>query len=249
MTYKTSKSLPIALITGASHRIGEAMARHLAQKRWSLAIHYNHSATKANKLAAELTHLYPEASFKTFKAELQEVEAVGQLMSAVIKTMGIPFLIINNASAFEPGNIKQTDSTFFDSMMAINLRAPLILMRDFANSAQNGLIINIVDTRITNNQSSHAAYSLSKKGLWELTKMAAHELGPNIRVNAIAPGVTMPPADKDNDYLNQLASNIVMKRPGGTEPILKSIDYIIDNDYLTGQLIFCDGGENLGKTN
>jgi len=82
-----------------------------------------------------------------------------------------------------------------------------------------------------------------------MTKMAALEFGPQIRVNAIAPGLTLPPEEKGEDYLWELAQNIAMKRPGGLDPILKSLDYILENEYLTGQLLFCDGGENLGKTN
>jgi NAD(P)-dependent dehydrogenase (short-subunit alcohol dehydrogenase family) len=111
------------------------------------------------------------------------------------------------------------------------------------------VIINFTDTRIVNNKSNYAAYSLSKKALWEMTKMTALELAPHIRVNAIAPGLTLSPEGKGNDYLWKLAANIAMKRPGGLYPILKSLDYILDNDYLTGQLLFCDGGENLGQTN
>lgn len=119
-------------------------------------------------------------------------------------------------------------------------------MRDFASICKKGVIINFVDTRITNNRSNFAAYSLSKKALWEATKMAALELGPHIRVNAIAPGLTLAPAEKGDDYLQNLSKHIAMQRPGGIDPILTSIDYILENDYLTGQLLFCDGGENLG---
>ena len=104
-----------------------------------------------------------------------------------------------------------------------------------------------MDTRITSNKSNFAAYSLSKKALWEFTKMAALELSPKIRINAIAPGVTLPPEDEDENYLNNLAQNIPMKKPGGIEPILQSVDFILENNHLTGQLLFADGGENLGQ--
>jgi pteridine reductase len=97
------------------------------------------------------------------------------------------------------------------------------------------------------NKSDYSAYSLSKKGLWEITKMAALEFAPDIRVNAIAPGVALPPEGKDESYLTKLAENTPMKMPGGVEPILKSIDFILENEHLTGQLLFTDGGENLGK--
>ncbi|QIA06340.1 SDR family oxidoreductase [Draconibacterium halophilum] len=129
----------------------------------------------------------------------------------------------------------------------VNLKAPFFLIRDFANYFKAGNIINFVDTRITSNASNFAAYSISKKALWDLTKMAALEFAPDIRINAIAPGVTLPPEDEDEDYLEKLAQGIPMKKPGGVEPILKSLNYILENDHLTGQLLFADGGENLGK--
>jgi NAD(P)-dependent dehydrogenase (short-subunit alcohol dehydrogenase family) len=103
----------------------------------------------------------------------------------------------------------------------------------------------MADTRIGRNASNIAAYTLSKKALWELTKMAALEFGPAIRVNAVAPGLAIAPEEKSDAYLWKLAEKIPMKRPGGIDPILKSLDYILANEYLTGQLLFCDGGENL----
>jgi NAD(P)-dependent dehydrogenase (short-subunit alcohol dehydrogenase family) len=157
-------------------------------------------------------------------------------------------LLINNASLFEPSKLSETTTEFLDRQMSVNFKAPFILMRDFVNTIKSGLIINFVDTRIVTNQSNFAAYSISKKALWEMTKMAALEFGPQIRVNAIAPGLILPPEEKGGEYLLKLSERIAMKRPGGLEPILKSLDYILNNDYLTGQLLFCDGGENLGLT-
>jgi NAD(P)-dependent dehydrogenase (short-subunit alcohol dehydrogenase family) len=158
-------------------------------------------------------------------------------------------LLINNASVFERSKLGETTTDFLDRQMNVNFRAPFILIRSFTQNCQSGIIVNFVDTRIVNNKSNFGAYSLSKKALWELTKMAALEFGPGFRVNAIAPGLTLPPEEMGEDYLWGLAQNIAMKRPGGLEPIVKSLDYIIDNNYLTGQLLFCDGGENLGPTN
>ena len=157
--------------------------------------------------------------------------------------------MVNNASVFDGSFLKKTSPELFDKQLDVNLKAPFFLMRDFANYCKKGNIINFVDTRITTNKSDFAAYSLSKKGLWEITKMAALEFAPEVRVNAIAPGVTLPPEDKDENYLEKLAQNIPMRKPGGVEPILKSIDYILENDHLTGQLLFADGGEKLGKNN
>lgn len=235
-----------ALITGAAKRVGKAMALHLASQGWNIAIHYNTSGDEARLFRDELANSYPDQQFELFKADLNRAEEVEMLIPRVVQKMLGIGLLINNASVFEPAQLGQTTTGFFDNQMNVNFKAPFILMRDFAKTFRNGVIVNFVDTRIVTNQSKFAAYSISKKALWETTKMAALEFGPEIRVNAIAPGLTLPPEEKGEDYLVKLADKIAMKRPGGLEPILKSLDYILNNDYLTGQLLFCDGGENLG---
>lgn len=237
-----------AFITGAAQRVGKAIAEHLASQGWNIAIHYNRSSSEAENLAKILSERYPNQNFASFGANLMNDSQTENLIRQVISRMGNLDLLINNASVFDPGSIRDTSPSLFDEQFGVNLRAPFILTRQYALNSDKGIIINFTDTRITNNTYGFAAYSLAKKTLWELTKMAALELGPRFRVNAIAPGLTLPPADKDEEYLGKLAAHIPMKRPGGLDPILKSVDYIIANDYLTGQILFCDGGENLGKT-
>ncbi len=236
-----------ALITGASKRIGKAVAEHLAKNGWNIYIHFNTSAESAIGLKKELVSKFPQSDFFAIKADLNNSQEVERLIPEIVSETGAFQLLVNNASVFNPGRISGTSTIFFDSQLNVNLKAPFILMRDFAKYCKGGNIINFVDTRITSNKSDFAAYSLSKKGLWDLTKMAALEFAPKIRVNAIAPGVTLPPEDKDETYLQKLAENIPMKRASGIGPILKSIDYILGNENLTGQLLFADGGENLGQ--
>lgn len=237
------------LITGAAKRVGKGIAIHLATQGWNVAIHYNSSEMEAELFLSELKSSFPGQQFEIFKADLNNVQEVETLIPQVVRVMKNIDLLINNASVFERNKFTNTDSDFLDRQMNVNFRAPFILTRDFARLFSKGMIINFVDTRIVNNNSNFAAYSLSKKALWEMTKMTALELGPDIRINAIAPGLTLPPDEKGEDYLWKLAEKIAMKRPGGLDPILKSLDYILNNDYLTGQLLFCDGGENLGFTN
>lgn len=238
-----------ALITGAAKRVGRAMAGHLANQGWNIAIHYNNSAAEAELFRSELSGKFPKQKFEVFKADLNSSEEVEMLLPQVILTMGNLELLINNASVFEQAWLRNTSTELLNRQMNVNFRAPFMLTRDFATLIKHGIIINFTDTRIVTNKSNFAAYSISKKALWELTQMAALEFGPDIRVNAIAPGLTLPPEEKGEEYLWKLAGNIPMKRPGGLEPILKSLDFILNNDYLTGQLLFCDGGENLGLTN
>lgn len=236
-----------ALITGASKRIGKAIAEHLAMKGWNVIIHFNRSADDAISLVQQLSEKYPGQLFSSVMANLQSSREVKSVIPELVEKTGPFELLVNNASVFDKSYLKETSEDLFDVQINVNLKAPFILIRDFANLCKTGNIINFVDTRVTSNKSNFAAYSLSKKALWELTKMSALELAPEIRVNAIAPGVTLAPADEGEDYLQKLAQEIPMKEPGGVEPILKSIDYILENKHLTGQLLFADGGENLGK--
>lgn len=236
-----------ALITGASKRLGRAMAEHLAASGWHVIIHYNTSGGAARELRDALIRKYPRQHFSIVQTNLAEEQEVEKLIPRLIRDTSPIRLLINNASVFESGYLTETPIKQFENHQKINFTAPFLLTRDYALHCKTGLIINIVDTRITTDKSNYTAYTLSKKGLWNLTRMAALELAPGIRVNAIAPGVTLPPEDKDKAYLQKLAAKIPMKRPAGVEPVLESIDFIIENESLTGQLLFADGGENLGQ--
>lgn len=235
----------VALITGSAVRLGREIAHHLAYNGWDIALHYRTSSKDVSDFETELKTNFPDQRFYTFQADLGDRDQTQKLIKQVIERIGQLDLLINSASIFEPSPFKETsvDSLILHSQ--VNFVSPFILMRDFANNALNGEIINIVDTRITTNMSDYLSYSLSKKSLWELTKMAALELAPHFRVNAIAPGAILAPAGKDQHYLEKVADLTPMKTPSGVISILKSIDYIIGNEDLTGQLIFCDGGAQL----
>ena len=235
----------VALITGSAVRIGREIAAHLAAKGWDIALHFSSSTTQVKALEKELKSGFPVQRFFSFNTDLRDIEGTSLLIKQVIETFGTLDLLVNNASVFHSSSLKETTNELLMEQTAVNYMAPFILMRDFANSCNNGQIINIADTRITNNKSDYLAYSVSKKSLWELTKMAALELAPHFRVNAIAPGAVLPPVGMDQSYLEKIALNTPMKTPSGIISILRSIDYIIDNQDLTGQLIFCDGGSHL----
>lgn len=235
-----------ALVTGASKRVGKAIVEMLASNGWSIIIHYNTSEKEAEVLEEMLEEKYPEQNFYRLKADLAKEEEVETLIPGIIEKSGPFHLLVNNASLFDRGNLADTEIQLFNSQMDVNYKAPFILIRDFARYCKKGNIINLVDTRITTNNFTYAAYSLSKKALWELTKMAALEYAPDIMVNAIAPGMSIPPEGKSYEYLERLATNIPAGKPVGLEPILKGIEYIVKSKGVTGQLLFADGGEHLG---
>lgn len=236
-----------ALITGASKRVGKAIAERLASKGWNIIIHFHTSEREAVELETSFKEKYPQQKFFRLKANLGNEAEVARLIPSVVSDNGYFDLLVNNAAVFDRGYLAQTDMNLFNSQMNVNFKAPFIFTRDFAVHCKKGNIINLTDTRITTNNSTYAAYSLSKKALWELTRMAALEFAPLIRVNAIAPGVSIPPEGKSEEYLEKLARKIPAQEPVGLEPILKSVEYILENNYLTGQLLFADGGENLGR--
>lgn len=235
----------VALITGSAVRLGRELAGHLARHGWDLALHYRSSAYELADLQAGLKLAYPKSHFYSFQADLSDPNSTQSLVKQVTEKFGQLDLVINNASVFEPSSFRETSTELLIRHTTINFVAPFVLMRDFANSASKGIIINMLDARITTNKSDYLAYTLSKKSLWELTKMAALELAPHFRVNAIAPGAILAPVGKDQDYLEKVAASTPMKTPSGVISVLKGIDYIIDNQDLTGQLLFCDGGSHL----
>ena len=235
----------VALLTGSALRLGREIALHLAEKGWSIALHFRSSINEISGLVVKLQSDFPNQNFHEFQCDLSRIEQSEQLINQVHEKFGHLDLLINSASIFEPSLLRETTSDLLMRQTMVNFIAPFILMRNYANLADNGLVINMVDARIANNKSDHLAYSLSKKSLWELTKMAALELAPHFRVNGIAPGAILPPAGKDAVYLEKVASGAPMKIPSGVISVLKSIDYIIDNQDLTGQLLFCDGGSHL----
>ncbi|NOU61421.1 SDR family oxidoreductase [Marinifilum caeruleilacunae] len=233
------------LITGAIKRLGKEVAEHMAAKGFSIALHYNSSKKEALELQAKLMDLYPTQKFKIFQCDLGNELELEQFTDKVMNFFDKLDVLINNASVFDPGIIRETDVKLYNLQMDVNLKAPFVLSRDFVLNNKKGIIVNFLDTRITGYSNSHAAYSISKVGLAHLTKMMALECGPNIRVNGIAPGATLPPEGKGDEYLKNLAEKTPMKIPGGVKPILQSLDYILDNENLTGQILYCDGGEQL----
>jgi len=234
-----------ALITGAAKRIGKQLSLYLANRGYNIAIHYNSSKMDALNLQSELQKKYGEQKFELFPCDLNDSQACSDLINSVFSYFKRIDILVNNASVFEPGLIRETSTELFQYQMNVNLLAPFILSRDYAKNCKEGLIVNFLDTRISTYSNSHAAYSLSKVAFSHLTRMAALEFAPHIRVNGIAPGATLPPKDQGEEYLLELAKKTPMQVPVGIQPILQSMDYIINNKNLTGQILFCDGGEQL----
>lgn len=233
-----------ALITGGSDRIGKAVAIHLAKQGYHLVLHYNSAKEKAENL-----QMHIESTYKV-KVELLQINFLKEndfdRIFEDFKKKNITIeVLVNCASDFIPSSFNERGSELFDKEMTINLKIPYLLTKAFAGVFGKGNIINFVDTKVAKNKTVHLDYILSKKLLKDFTKISAVELAPNIRVNAIAPGLILPPEGKDESYLLNLAKDIPLKTIGNLDEILKAFQFILDSYFFTGQILYIDGGEHL----
>lgn len=233
-----------ALITGGSDRIGKAVAIHLAKEGYHLVLHYNSAKEKAENL-----QMHIESTYKV-KVELLQINFLKENdfnhIFEDFKNKNITIeVLVNCASDFIPSSFNEQGSELFDKEMTINLKIPYLLTKAFARVFGKGNIINFVDTKVAKNKTVHLDYILSKKLLKDFTKISAVELAPNIRVNAIAPGLILPPEGKDESYLLNLAKDIPLKTIGNLDEILKAFQFILDSYFFTGQILYIDGGEHL----
>ena len=233
-----------ALITGGSDRIGKAVAIHLAKEGYHLVLHYNSAKEKAENLQMHIESTYKVKVELLQNNFLKENDFDRIFEDFKRKSITIEVLV-NCASDFIPSSFNEQGSELFDKEMTINLKIPYLLTKAFAGVFGKGNIINFVDTKVAKNKTVHLDYILSKKLLKDFTKISAVELAPNIRVNAIAPGLILPPEGKDESYLLNLAKDIPLKTIGNLDEILKAFQFILDSYFFTGQILYIDGGEHL----
>lgn len=234
---------PWALITGGARRMGRAMALHLAGKKYNIALHFHKSRQPAMELQREITQ--QDVFCEIFECDLMDSEAVIDLMENARNNLRRIEVLINNASIFENYTFMETDLATLENNLQIHLKTPFLLMREFGRFSQEGVIINMLDTRIRHPRKSYFAYTLSKQSLLNLTELGALTLAPKIRVNAIAPGLILPPEGKDEAYLHTFFDRVPLKRSGALLEINQALDFFIENEYITGQVIYVDGGEHI----
>ncbi|NDV89939.1 pteridine reductase [Alteromonas sp. 345S023] len=238
---------PVALVTGAAKRIGLAMATHLHRLGYNLIIHYGQSEALATSQVTRFNHLRANSAV-AISANLTDIEDVHRLAKQSIKEWGQIDVLINNASSFYPtpfGHIQQEDWT---SLVGSNVQGPLFLSQALADTLkkQQGCIINMVDMHIDRPLPKHSVYSLAKGALATLTKSLAIEMAPDVRVNGIAPGAILWPERplSEQDKLTMLDS-IPMGTLGSCEDITHAMEYLLGASYVTGQILYVDGGRGL----
>jgi len=154
-------------------------------------------------------------------------------------------VLVNCASLFQRSPMKETSYDFFNEMQDINFKAPFFLTRDFANTCRKGNVINILDTNVSTSQYVYSAYLLAKKALAEFTGMAAKELAPFFRVNGICPGLILPGVTENEEYVKSLSRKIPLGNIGKPEHVSQTVKFLLENSFVTGQIVYVDGGEHL----
>ena len=245
MTEK-SPSQGIALVTGAARRIGRAIALGLARAGWDVAIHFHRSEVDAESLRAEIVALGRCAI--TVRADLANVAEVEALIRRCVDQLGAPTALINNASEFSFDEISTLTAAHWDAIHAANLRAPILLSRDFAKHLPAGVegnIINLLDQKIANLNPDFFSYTISKAGLDAATHTLAMALAPRIRVNAVAPGLTLVSGDQTPENFTQAHRMTPLGRAGKLDDIVAAVLFLLNTQSVTGQTIFIDGGQRL----
>lgn len=232
-----------ALVTGGAVRIGKEISLNLARKGYDIALHYNSSEKEA--LATRELILKSGVKCELFRCDLSSPHDARGLVPKVAKSFGGICVLVNNASIFENIGFHEVTPQFLETDMAINFKAPFFLSQSFSTETSGGVIVNFLDTRVRKNSVGHFSYNLSKKCLYHLTKMLARELAPDFRVNAVCPGAVLAPPGFGDDYLHRMAQGAPMKRPGSIEDIINAFNYLLENNYVTGECLFVDGGMSL----
>ena len=236
------------LVTGGAKRLGAAMARKLHGAGADIVVHYHRSRPAADALVADLEALRPGSALAVC-ADLHDVDRLPALVAAAVARYGRLDVLVNNASTFYPTPVGTITPAQFDDLVGTNLRAPLFLSQAAAPAlrATQGLIINMVDIHARRPLKAHPAYSAAKAGLVMLTKSLARELGPDVRVNGIAPGpVLWPERDLDETLKAEIVAKTALKRSGSPDDIARTALFLAtEAPYVTGQIIAVDGGRSL----
>lgn len=250
-----SPSLPVTgvphviLVTGAARRVGAEIARTLHAAGARIAIHYHHSQTDALVLAASLNVLRPESA-AVFAADLRTTDTLPELIAGVVAHFGRLDGLVNNASSFYPTKVGATDTAAWDDLIGTNLKAPLFLTQAAAPhlARQGGCIVNLTDVHAERPLKGYALYCAAKAGLLGLTRALAIDLGPQVRVNAVAPGAVEWPENTTDFSANErqaIIEHTLLKRVGSATDIARAVRFLIfDAPYVTGQVITVDGGRS-----
>jgi NAD(P)-dependent dehydrogenase (short-subunit alcohol dehydrogenase family) len=239
-------SPPLALVTGGAKRLGKAFALSLARMGYSIALHYNASADEAQQTKREIESLGVSAHL--LQADLTDPNQIQQLFAhSAFRVPHSAFRILVNSAAIMPvENPRELELKDWNAALDLNLRAPFLLAQESAKRMdKGGLIVNVTDVGAQKAWTRYPSYAVSKAGLEALTKLLARALAPHIRVNAVAPGLVLPSAVVTDEQWDKLVERIPLQRAATLDEVTSALEFLVKNEYITGQTIVVDGGYSL----
>ena len=235
---------PLALVTGAAHRLGKAFVLALARKGYAILLHYRTSELQASNTATQIRTLGMPVFLS--QADLTDPEQISALFSQVDKIPHRLKVLVNSAAIMPVGDAHTLSVQEWDAAFDLNLRAPFLCAQEAAKRMKDGgLIVNVTDVGAHKTWSRYPSYSVSKAGLEVLTKILARSFAPSIRVNAIAPGLVLQSDLVSAEDWNRLVERLPLKRAASVEEIASAVEFLLSNEYVTGQTLVIDGGYSL----
>jgi NAD(P)-dependent dehydrogenase (short-subunit alcohol dehydrogenase family) len=236
----------VAMVTGGAVRVGRALAVGLARAGADVFIHYNRSAGHAEEVAGEIADLGRRAAIGS--VDLMDTARLPELMAMATEAMGPVSILVNAASNFPEDTLADVTVDGWRDTQAVTLLAPVFLTQAFAATLPEDMdaaVVNITDVKTLTPYRKRFSYMMAKGGLDTFTRAAALALAPRIRVNAVALGVILPPPGEGEDYVLALAENLPLQRVGGTDPVVAAVVALLQNDFITGEIVRIDGGGHL----
>jgi len=235
-----------AIVTGAGHRVGRALAVALGAEKMNVAVHYNRASEQADETVALIEKAGGTA--KSFGADLTDGDAPQKLVKAAVKAFGVIHVLVNSAAVMKRQPFGNVTAAEWAETMTLNLRAPFMMAQSAApEMSEGGSIVNISDLAAFETWPSYLPHSISKAGVVKMTEGLARVLAPSIRVNAIAPGAVLLPDEWSEQTGERLVDTTPLRRLGDPQDVVDAMLYLLRSDYVTGETIVVDGGRRIRK--
>lgn len=236
----------VAVVTGGAVRVGRAISIGLAAAGADVFIHYNRSAGPAEETAADVEELGVNAAIGS--GNLSDPSLAAELIDQAATALGPVSILVNSASGFPEDTLRDVALDGWHRTQDLTLTAPVFLTQAFAAALpadKQGAVVNVTDVKTVRPYRQRFSYVVAKGGIDAFTRAAAVALGPQIRVNAVALGVILPPPGESPEYAERLAADLPLARVGGTDPVVETVLYLAGNDFVTGEIVRVDGGGHL----
>jgi pteridine reductase len=237
----------IALVTGAGHRVGRAIAVALGARGMRVVVHYRRAAAEAQETARRIVEAGGEAALVA--GDLAEPGAPDRVVFEAVERFGGLDVLVNSAAVMERTPVGEVTEEAWDAMFAVNLRAPFFASQAAARAMgeRGGAIVNLADLAALETWPGYVPHGISKAGVVQMTRALARVLAPRVRVNAVAPGVVLLPTGWDETSAERLRATTPLQRLGTPDDVVRAVLYLLESDFVTGELLVVDGGRHVRK--